>query len=621
MINITFLPADKTVSVPEGTPLLVAAKAVGIHVETPCGGKGVCGKCLVRVTVGAVDFDGGWLIGEKLTAQGFVLLCTAKVKNEDVIVLTFADINREAGKFADSLGDYSRLEPSLIPSGAAEFLVKQTRIMVPTPKSGDGLSDLDRLQGAVKAALGGQLFVPLYVLRALPETLRQQNGKIYLVTYKQDGGFTAVTILAEKKPLLGVAVDLGTTTVAVSICGEEGVPLAVKTAYNGQIAHGLDIISRINYASSPARLEELREKALGTINGLIRQLAQEQAMNPEEITSLAVSGNTTMIHLLLGVFPEYIRLEPYTPAVYHVPRYTAAEIGLCAAPNAPVDMAPGVGSYLGGDITSGALCTSLAQDSEELCLFIDIGTNGEILLGNADFILGCACSAGPAFEGGGISSGMRASAGAIERVNINKETGEISFSVIGGGEPAGICGSGMISLMAELFRAGLLDAGGKFVRENFARKNPRRIVENGRNAVFVLAESGGKTVTVTEGDINNIIRAKAAIFSACRVMLKNVEMDFSDLARVYVAGGFGRYLNMDDATQIGLLPRVPRERLVFLGNSSLMGTHMALISEKHRKKRDGLARAVTYLDLSDEVGYMDEYMAAMFLPHTDSRLF
>jgi uncharacterized 2Fe-2S/4Fe-4S cluster protein (DUF4445 family) len=328
-----------------------------------------------------------------------------------------------------------------------------------------------------------------------------------------------------------------------------------------------------------------------------------------------------MVHLLLGIVPEYIRLDPYTPAVYDVPYYRASEIGLGINPNTPAYLAPSVGSYVGGDITSGLLCTSLATPSEEICLFIDIGTNGELILGSADFLIGCACSAGPAFEGGGIEHGMRASRGAIEHVEVDAATGIPHCSTIGSVKPLGLCGSGIISLIAGLFAEGWLDAAGKLDRT----RPCSRILPSGKQAVYLVAseeESGhGKPIHLSEADISGFIRAKAAIFSACAVMLDKVSMTFDDLERVYIAGGFGRYLNTDYAKTIGLLPNLPEEKYHFLGNSSMQGAYMTLVSQKHRQLEAELARKITYIDLSTEPDYMNQYTAALFLPHTDARLF
>ncbi len=344
-------------------------------------------------------------------------------------------------------------------------------------------------------------------------------------------------------------------------------------------------------------------------------------MKPEKITNASLAGNTTMMHLLLGIPPESIRLEPYTPTIYWIPGYRAADVGIKICDNAPIFFAPAVGSYVGGDISSGLLCTALATESEEMSLFIDIGTNGEIVFGNNEFLMGCACSAGPAFEGGGIEHGMRASHGAIERVCVNPETGMPEISTIGNEPPVGVCGSGMISLIAELFTTGWIDAAGKL-----DKTRPCAAIEiNGKNSKCILADAkhSGKTsaITICEADIDNLIRAKAAIFSACRVLLQKVSMDFEDLSHIYIAGGFGRYMDIEKSIEIGLLPKLPIEKFKFIGNSSIAGAYMTLLSKRHRTLEHELAKKITYIDLSTEHEYMDQYTAALFLPHTDERLF
>jgi uncharacterized 2Fe-2S/4Fe-4S cluster protein (DUF4445 family) len=403
----------------------------------------------------------------------------------------------------------------------------------------------------------------------------------------------------------GIAVDIGTTAVALWLVDlEDGKVLAAHNAYNGQMECGLDVISRINYAKK--FLPELRVRILTTINELLIKACKEVGIEPCKIMCVSLAGNTTMAHLLLGIMPEYIRLAPYTPAVFHPSVYTAGRLGIKACENAPVLFAPAVGSYVGGDITAGLLCTSLAAGfgptgPDELVLFIDIGTNGEIVLGNGEFIFACACSAGPAFEGGGIKHGIRAAAGAIERVTIN-ENGEPEIQTIGGAPPVGICGSGIISAIAELFRKGIIDSAGKFSK---------------RNDGYTFCRG----ITIGEADIDNFIRAKGAIFSACQTMLGSVGLSFSDVDRICVAGGFGRFLDLEDARTIGLLPRLPDEKFSFLGNTSVIGAYLALVSEERRAKEHQIAGKITYVDLSSEPAYMDHYTGALFLPHTDRSLF
>lgn len=630
MPSITFLPDNITVTVPEGAPLLEAARLAGVFVETPCGGRGTCGKCAVRVASGAVDFRrserilagaGENEMGERARAGAAapgksVLICQTFVKDEPVTVELLGK-SGEKGKF-DLDADISRYMPEKM-----EPFLKYVALTVARPALLDGLSDLDRFARAFREAVKcADVRLPIGVLAELPEKLRESDGEIKVFYYIDcmDGGVARVVDVcsgrvAENSPL-GLAVDIGTTTVALWLVDMyNGAILAFHTAYNSQIECGLDVISRINYAKKYRR--ELKDRVLDTINALTAKACQSACAKPEQIRCASLAGNTTMVHLLLGVVPEYIRLAPYTPAVFELPAYPARDIGLKICENAPVLFAPAVGSYVGGDITSGALCTSLARgqdqdDGGETVLFIDIGTNGELLLGNGEFIFGCACSAGPAFEGGGIKCGMRASAGAIERVAIDRATGKPEFSVIGGGKAAGICGSGIISLVAELFRSGLIDSAGKF-----ADTTCENIVRNGRSAEYVLCEG----VSVTEPDIDNFIRAKGAVFSACQTVLDSVGMAFSDVGRVVIAGGFGRFLNLEDARTVGLLPRLPDGKFEFLGNTSLTGAYLALISEERRATERAIARRITYVDLSSEAGYMDKYMAALFLPHTDMEMF
>ena len=601
MPEVTFLPDNITVEIPTGAPLLEGARLAGVYAPTPCGGKGTCGKCVVRIISGAVEFNN---VKGVDFGKGNVLICRTAVCDEPVTA-ELSETSEGKGKFDIDM-DVSRYLPE-----HREPFVKNSHLAVAQPKPLDGFSDLDRFKRAFMQAVECRdVRIPLDVLADLPEILRGNAGNIDVIYYIEHNLAYIVNIFTGNglnSQKLGIAVDIGTTTIAVLLADmESGAVLASHTAYNAQIECGLDIISRINYARNKYRAD-LKDKVLGTINGLI-----SQTCDAEDIYCVSVAGNTTMTHLLLGIVPEYIRLAPYTPAVFGFPTYTAGDIGISVNKNAPVIFAPAVGSYVGGDIMAGALCTSLAKGGSDTVLFMDIGTNGEILLGNSEFIFGCACSAGPAFEGGGIKCGIRASAGAIERVEINPVTGGPQLFTIGDTAPIGICGSGIISLIAGLFQNGLIDSAGRF-----SDKACGNIVRQGKNAEYMLC----KGIGITEPDIENVIRAKGAVFSACQTLLDSVGLSFADLDRVYVAGGFGRFLNLDDARAIGLLPRLPDEKYVFLGNSSLTGAYLAMVSEEQRLKEYEIAHVITYVDLSSEPGYMDKYMAALFLPHTDMVLF
>jgi uncharacterized 2Fe-2S/4Fe-4S cluster protein (DUF4445 family) len=357
---------------------------------------------------------------------------------------------------------------------------------------------------------------------------------------------------------------------------------------------------------------------LETLNGLLGGLCRSHNIAPEDIDNACVAGNTTMIHLLLGLDPEQIRLEPYTPTVNRPPPLPAREVGLEILPAAPVCFAPGVGSYVGGDITAGLLASSLATDDQDVALFLDIGTNGEVVVGNGEWLMACAASAGPAFEGSGVSCGVRAAPGAVERVVVDGDSGRASVSVIGGGKARGICGSGMIDLLAELAMHGLLDPSGKL---NPDRCPEDRLRRDGRILGYVVVDEGdsatGEALVIDENDLQNLLRTKAAIYSACSLMLRSVGLGFEDVTRVHVAGAFGRYLDLERSIRIGLLPDVPRDRFVYLGNAALAGAHALLTGARARDKVGELADRMTYLELNVDPSYMDEYMAALFLPHTD----
>lgn len=607
-----------------------AAEKCGAVISYPCACKGACAKCIVKVERGSLDFADNGKLSEDLKRQGFVLACRSFV-TEDAEVLIPSSVGEEMGQFSDALSR-TGVDGDLFPSDQdIKPLAAREKITVAAAEMLDGLGDYDRfiqaLPGGVRngaAGAVGAAELPLDLLQRLPDLIRENSGELS-VWMADCGGIARIVDIAPGEPEAdyGVAIDIGTTTVAIQLVDMargRGRIADTITQYNAQIDRGADIISRITYAKNYERIKEMRGLVLSTINkGISELLARNGGIERASVRNIAIAGNTTMVHLFMGVKPEYIRLEPYTPAVMTAPLYRAGTLGVEINPNALAWISPNVGSYVGGDITSGILCTDFTRETEEVCLFIDIGTNGEIVLGNGDFLMGCACSAGPAFEGGGIERGMRASSGAVERVDVDPETGVCAYSVIGGGEPKGICGSGLISLLAQLLEAGIIDPRGKLDRSG--KYPPVKVV--GKTARYIITPPSGDSpgVYLTEHDIDNFIRAKAAIFSACVTLLKSVDMDFAAIDKFYIAGGFGRYIAIDRAQTLGLLPRLDGEKFLYIGNSSLSGAFMSLVSERHRNKVMELANKITYIDLSTEPGYMDEYVAAMFLPHTDMSLF
>lgn len=622
MPNITFIPSDKRVHVPETATLLDAAREAGVELEAPCGGRGTCGRCVVRVVAGSVFCESYGLLSREAVNAGDVLACHTRAGEQNVVV----EIPQQPDASMDTgtSEQVAEVDESLFPTAKQrQPLASSCRLSVPPPVEGDGFSDIDRLARALGNQCTCEAF-SLYAIRHAADALRGANGRITAHLAHTPLGPRVIDVFAaDRSPAtVGIAVDMGTTTVAVQLVSlRSGMVLATESAYNGQVACGADVIGRINYASGPQRLEELRRRGVETVNKLIANAAARCGIRPHQICAASVAGNTTMTHLLLGLLPEYIRLDPYTPTVLEVPQVTAAETGIDINPAAPLDIAPAVGSYVGGDITAGLLCTAIAGGTDELCLYLDIGTNGELVIGNDEFLMGCACSAGPAFEGGGIGCGMRAAAGAIDHVAVDRQTGCPSIRVIGGGRPRGICGSGIISLVAELFLAGWLDPDGKLDRHG----GSEAIRTEGRTARYVIAgveeSATGDALFVDESDIQNVIRAKAAIYAAASLLLEQLDLSFADIARFYVAGGFGRYVDLQQAKAIGLLPDIPDHHFHYVGNASLTGSYMALISADHRRLRGELASRLTYVELSAQASYMDQYTAALFLPHTDTALF
>jgi uncharacterized 2Fe-2S/4Fe-4S cluster protein (DUF4445 family) len=605
---VRFLPADLTVEVPPDSLIHEAAIRAGLHaLELPCGGLGTCGQCLVELP----DENDRLVLAcqTKVTKDLVVRLC----ENSDLAMRVVGDSHFLVNE--DLLPDRASLSP----------LSKSLRLNVPPASIEEHYSDWTRLVREITRIEGPQpLQAPLAVLRDVAASLREQDGNVTVALEERGTTLHVRSIHAGHAAarMLGLAIDIGTTTVAVQLVVlDTGGVLATRTSYNSQIRRGADVISRIDYARNEERLAELRTMVLETIKGLITELTGAAQVRPDEMRSAFVAGNTATIHLLLGLSPQHIRKTPYVPTVNPVRVLTAQEVGLAIDPEAVVECAPGVGSYVGGDITAGLLCTDFAVNRDEVHLFLDIGTNGEIVIGNADWMVACACSAGPVFEGSGIKCGMRASEGAIEHVELGPGDGSVRYRVIGGGVPAGICGSGLICLLGELFKRGIVDQSGRLNPDAC----PERIVRKENRLAFVF-ESGSHTVsgedlTITEADIENLIRTKAAIYAACSLVLESVGLDWSAISRVYIAGGFGRYLQVADAVLIGMLPDLPHGRFRYIGNSALTGAYIALLSREHRRKLAGIAAGMTYMDLSSDPRSMDSYVKAMFLPHTDMERF
>lgn len=625
--------APVTATAAPGETLLETARAANVAIDAPCSGNGSCGKCRVKLLEGTVEGLQTSHITDEDYAAGWRLSCASKVSSDvTVMVPDIASAYQSRMKTADlSTGEevaiFTRLEEDLKAAGvdfSNDFM--ETEVTMEEPTLEDTMPDTERLTMALEGALGCDKVCLSYpTVHKLARVLRQSGFHVAVAGTLKDGVFHAMDVrnANEPQPMCGLAIDIGTTTVSAVITDlKTGKLLAKGSGGNGQIRYGADVINRIVEQGRKGGVERLQKAIVEeTLQPLTRALCASAKVDADRILRCCVASNTTMNHLLLGVDADPVRMEPYIPTFFHWDGLKAGDIRFVANSDAKVVLAPNIGSYVGGDITAGTL-TSRIWDKDEFSLFIDLGTNGEIVFGNRDFMMSCACSAGPAFEGGDISCGMRATDGAVEAVTIDRETLEPTLSIVGkeGQKPVGICGSGIIDVIAELYRTSAISAKGHFVREN------RRILrdEHGMGR-YVLAFSNesdtGREIAITEVDIECFIRAKGAIFSAIHIMLSSLDMDVSVLEHIYVAGGIGSGINMENAVRIGMFPDVDRELFQYIGNSSLAGAYALVLSNAAEEKVHELASNMTYLELSTEPKYMEEFVAACFLPHTNKELF
>ena len=636
MANITFhISGGETVTISAnvGDKLLDTARLANVAIDAPCSGNGVCGKCRVKLLSGELDAPINRHITIAEYEAGWRLACLATVVGDaEIEVPDIASAYRSRMKVADlsspqEIAIFESLRSQITEAGLSFGTDLSTvALTLEEPTLDDTMPDNERVIRALEAVLGvesGNIVFPFSALRNLSLTLRESNFAVKCVISRKDGKVVVRDVLAQNDthPLVGFAIDLGTTSLAGLLVDlETGKILAKASGGNGQIRYGADVINRIIESCREGGRERLQDAVVKeSIRPLLERMCMSADIKPERIYRMVLAGNTTMNHLLLGLHSDPVRMEPFVPSFFAAGNLYTRDIGIHLNGEAELILAPNIGSYVGGDITAGAL-VSMIWNKPEMSLFIDLGTNGELVFGNEEFLMSCACSAGPAFEGGDISCGMRASDGAVEACTIDKETMEPTLTVVGGGAPVGICGSGIIDLIAELFRCGIINGKGKFVREG------ERVLhdEHGMGS-YVLAwqkDTGGvKDVTINEVDIDNFIRAKGAIFSATTTMLSSLGFDASCVERVYVAGGIGSGINMKNAVTIGMFPDIPLENFHYIGNSSQTGAYAMLTSTEACDKVFELGRSITYMELSNEPGYMDSFVAACFLPHTDASLF
>ena len=627
-VNVHFNPDNVDIEVEAGENLLQAAIAAGVRIYASCGGAGTCGTCKVLIEKGEVETTRTKKLSAEEYKKGIRQACQSRVITDlSVYVpvesrLEKAVLSREQKKVSEVLATGWRFRPPL----------NKHYVELPTPTLEDNTSDLSRLLRGLRQRYHlSNLSVDFAVVKKLAKVLREGNWKV-----------TVTTLVTAAKPRAGdrrrprvinieprdtrerhysLAFDIGTTTV----CGQlldlnRGTVIAESMAYNGQISYGQDVITRIAFCQKPGGLKKLQQVVVTTVNEIIGELLTQSQVDIEHIGHLMVAGNTTMTQILLGLEPKYLRLAPYTPVANFFPPVEASSLGINVGKQAYLFTFPAVASYVGGDIVSGVVGAGVHQ-RKTLTFFMDIGTNGEIVIGNSDWMATASCSAGPAFEGGGIKHGIVASEGAIEECNINPSNLEPEIGTIGGTKTKGICGSGLINIVAGLLEVGVIGQNGKF-NPDLPTKRVRQ-GSDGYEYVLVWAPETqtGKDIVITEVDIDNLMRAKAAMYAGCQTLSKSVGLGGCDYEQVIIAGAFGSHLNIERSITIGLLPDLPLERFIFIGNGSLLGARLTSFSTDLLDDARRVAQMMTNFELSENVDFMNNYVAALFLPHTDASAF
>jgi len=625
---VTFDIADEPVTVPTGTLITEAAQLAGVEISQPCGGQGRCGRCAVKIEKGEARRRSTLRLSAEDVDQGYALACQTVVEGDVSITVPPQE------KIERRLTTDRTVAEVTVPEGYDPLdgqTIRRVPLTLTPPNMDDQTDDWSRLQTALRKEAGvSDLRASLEMLRELGNILREGEWKVTATLNSRtwDCADCPARLLdlqpghvPDEAPLWGAAVDIGTTTVSVWLVDLlTGNVRAQVAEYNQQISRGEDVISRIIVAGKEGGTEIMQNLVLSTINELLERACKRVQAQTSDVVKVTISGNSTMMHLLLGIPAASIRLTPFVTTINHIPTLVAPEVGLKVHPKAVIDCLPGVASYVGADITAGTLSSGMT-DSEQMTLFLDVGTNGETVLGSQDFLVTCACSAGPAFEGAGVLHGMRATRGAIEEVWVNGDTFDPSFRVIGNVKPRGLCGSGLISLLSEMFLTGVVDKGGSV---NLSLDTPRvRKGDHGSEYVIAWADetSSGEDIAITNVDIDNLLRAKAAIYAGFTVLADGVGFSMEMIERVLIGGSFGKYINVEKAVQIGLLPDMPWENFDFLGNTSVKGAYLALIDHNLRRRISEIAARMTYVELSADNKFYDAFMSALFLPHTDMSLF
>ncbi|MFA5906171.1 MAG: ASKHA domain-containing protein [Desulfobacula sp.] len=630
--TVKFLPHNISVTVEENESLIRAAMEAGVHINASCGGTGVCGKCRVLLEEGTLSGGISEHLSDEDQKKGYRLACQSQITSDITIRIPVESqvdtsrLNAQSGGRYTAKAVYSDVN-ELRQDGLFIPPVEKIYLELAPAVVGDNQADMARIINHLRFNHNEhRLTMNLDLIRKIPDLIRQGDFNVTATIVRpvrEDGKNEIVNIepFDTTARNFGIAVDVGTTTVYGQLLDlQTGEVLAQHGEFNSQISYGEDVISRIVFAEKGDGLEVLHKKIVETINKIIMEILAEGNVGKHEITTITLAGNSTMTQLLLKINPAYLRREPYVPASVMYPPFRAREIDIDLADHTIALIYPGVSSYVGGDIISGVMASGMYRTSE-LTLYMDIGTNAEIAIGHKDWMVCTAASAGPAFEGGGVKFGMRATKGAIEDFSINPETYEPMLITVGNKKAKGICGSGLITLAAKLLETGVIDSRGKFNRT----LNTTRIrqAEGIWEYVLVYKENTAidRDITITEPDLDNLIRAKGAMFSAALTLLEEIGMSITDIEKIILAGGFGSYVDLQSAITIGLLPEIEPEKVTYLGNGSLLGCKINALTNALRRDVMKVVNMMTNFELASTRSYMDHYMGALFLPHTEMNYF
>jgi uncharacterized 2Fe-2S/4Fe-4S cluster protein (DUF4445 family) len=597
-LEVTYQPFDRTTRVPPGTTLFSAAHWIGLPIDSTCGGRGTCGKCKVRVLEGASEVTTAdhRLLRKDEVENGWRLSCQARIYED--MICEVPQLLRVPKAATMGLSRLVIIDPN----------VRKVYLELTEPDLHDQRSDVTRLRDALSAE-GHDMSASVPVLRTLPKTLRDAGFKVTAVLAGEH--LVAIEPGDTTEECFGVAFDVGTTTLVGTLMNlRTGMAAAVSSTLNGQAPYGADVISRISHAMNGAdSIDELKAAVVRTMNGILDDLYRDSGVSPDRTYEAVVVGNVTMLHLLLGIDPTPISMMPFTPTFMDALSVPANEVGLRIHPSGYIQTLPALGAYVGADIVSGVLATNIARE-DKMRVFVDVGTNGEIVIGSSQRTLATAAPAGPAFEGSQIKCGMRATDGAIEGVQLGDR---VELQVIGGDvAPIGLCGSGLVDAVAQLLTVGLLDHSGRMRSAADVPNHPLadRLIEVEGVRAFLLAEG----VYLSQRDVRELQFAKGSIATGIKILMNILGVAASELDEVYLGGSFGSYLNPESAKIIGLVPDVDVDKIIAVGNSAGEGAKIALLSYRERQVAFELPSRIEYVELSGRSDFNDAFVEVLRFP-------